>query len=380
MMFISDLLCQKMKTGYTVCGDNCACARSDAGTAYVLCDGIGSGIYANIAAILCTERLIGMIRRGVSFREAAELVAGSMHRAREEDTPYSAFSAAFIYPDGYFTTYTYEAPTPILISENGASVLPVRFYTVGYEVIAETEGKLQLNENLVLMSDGVTQSGMGHGYGMGIGSEGIAEFINHALKSTDVFDIPEKVAAYCARVSEGRFEDDTTFAMLHCREAVELTLLTGPPSSLSGDKVFAELILNSQAGKKVVCGSTTIDIISRELGVTVETKYAGGAFGIPPEYALEGVDLATEGAIMLNQLCNVIDEPLELFEDDNVVTKLCLMLREADVIHMHIGNAQNNAHESLLFKQVGVRMRRSIVEILVEKLRNMGKLVIERYY
>jgi len=379
MTFIADVLSQQIKTGYRVCGDHCAVTRTDAGTLYVLCDGIGSGIYANIAAIMCTQRLTSLIQNGMTLREAAELVAGSMHRAREADIPFSAFSAAFITPDAYFTLYTYEAPTPILLTSDRASVLPAKHFTADYEVIAECEGRLRHGDALILMSDGVTQSGMGHGYGLGIGSEGVAEFINKQLKTVNTLSLPGRVTAYCASLAKGRYEDDTTLAMLCCREAAELTFLSGPPSRMQLDKLYADIIRSQSAGKKVVCGSTTLDIISRELGVPAETV-SSGAFGAPPEYALAGVDLALEGAITLNQVCNVIEEPMSLFEEETAVKKLCVLLKEADVVHMHIGNAANDAHESLFFKQVGVRVRRNTVKLLADKLRGMGKLVLEKYY
>ena len=56
------------------------------------------------------------------------------------------------------------------------------------------------------------------------------------------------------------------------------------------------------------------------------------------------------------------------------------MLHEADLIHLMIGNAANTAHDELLFKQVGVQVRKATVKRIAEKLREMGKLVIERYY
>ncbi|MDR1664714.1 MAG: SpoIIE family protein phosphatase [Clostridiales bacterium] len=381
MNFIEVLLSQKIKSGvHRVCGDYCVCERTEAGTLYVLCDGIGSGVYANIAAILSAERLTGLMRGGMPQREAAELVASSMHRARSEDIPYSAFSVALVLPDGFFTVYTYDAPTPVFLGASGASALTPRFYNAGYEVIAESEGRLREGDALLLMSDGVTQSGMGHGYGLGIGSEGAADFINRNYKTVPVNELPEQLTKYCASLANRRYEDDTTAALLHCRKAAELTLLTGPPSRPNMDKTYAEIILNGGGGKKVVCGSTTLDIIARELGVPAEAVMGDASLGAPPEYTLPGVDLAAEGAVTLNQVCNIIDEPPELFEEENVVQKLCVMLKASDVVHLHIGTAANDAHESLFFKQMGVRLRRSAIKDLTEKLRGMGKLVTEKYY
>jgi hypothetical protein len=290
-------------------------------------------------------------------------------------------------PDGYFYVYSYEAPVPVILTAAKAVALHARHYTAGYEVVAECEGRLHPGDALILMSDGVTQSGMGHGYGLGIGSDGVAEIINREITNhsngfndAQLYALPELVAKHCASLAEGRYEDDATLALLHCRKAAELTLLTGPPSHAMLDKKFAELILNRDAGTKVVCGSTTLDIISRELNEKTEVIPGSASFGAPPEYKLAGVDLAVEGSVTLNQVCNIIDEPIELFEEENVVQRLCLMLRESDVIHLHIGMAANHAHESIFFKQVGVRLRRMAVERLTRKLRAMGKLVTENYY
>jgi hypothetical protein len=134
------------------------------------------------------------------------------------------------------------------------------------------------------------------------------------------------------------------------------------------------------SGQKVVCGSTTTDIIARELGLEVTTLSMGNAFGQPPEYWIEGTDLVTEGAITLNQVRNILEEPPERLTGNSAAERLCLMLRGADVIHMMIGNAANSAHTDLIFKQIGVHVRKATIQQISDKLRSMGKLVIEQFY
>lgn len=379
MKYIADTLCQKTKTGLTVCGDYCLCERTPAGTLYVLCDGIGSGVYANIAAITCAERIRTLWQKGFSLRATCENAASSMHRARTEDMPFSAFSAVHILLDGHYRAFTYESPKPILLQDGQAMVLAPRFYTAGFEVIGETVGQLNLGDALLLFSDGVTQAGMGNGYGFGIGEEAVCKILNRGAGQT-----PEEqtaaVVTQCRDVSGGRFEDDTTAVFLLCREANELSLFSGPPSKPYMDREYAETMKHT-TGKKVVCGSTTVDVISRELELPVQSILPrGGGMAAVPEYLLEGIDLATEGAITLSQVCNVLEEPLESLEDSTAVKRLCALLHEADVVHMHIGKAFNDAHEGVLFKQLGVRMRRTVMCAITEKLRAAGKLVTERYY
>ena len=380
MKFFDVFLGQAKKKNHEVCGDYCVCERTAAGMIYVVCDGIGSGIYANISAINCASRILELFRRGISIRTASEMVAASMHRARKEDIPFSAFSAAMILLDGQFTVYSYEAPNPVLLQNNHATVLTPRFYTAGFEVIGEASGILHIGDSLLLFSDGVSQAGLGHGHGMGIGSEGVAEFINrsHNLDNKTT-RLSQRILEMCRSVSEGNCEDDTTLALINCREAKELTLLTGPPSDQSMDYRYSSDFMN-MPGKKVVCGSTTTNIIARELGLEVIMLSTGNSLNQLPEYWFKGVDLVTEGAITLNQVNNILDEPAEQLTGGSVAERLCLMLREADVIHLMIGNALNSAHENLIFKQIGVNVRKSTVRQIVEKLKGMGKLIIENLY
>jgi hypothetical protein len=50
------------------------------------------------------------------------------------------------------------------------------------------------------------------------------------------------------------------------------------------------------------------------------------------------------------------------------------------VITFFIGGAINEAHDSLIFKQVGVRPRISAIQLISKKLRELGKLVVEIKY
>ncbi|MDR1037536.1 MAG: serine/threonine-protein phosphatase [Deltaproteobacteria bacterium] len=380
MKFFADTLCQRIKEGHLVCGDTFEIARATSGTVCVICDGVGSGVYANISAVTCASRLMELWRSGVSVRAASEMVASSMHRARTEDIPFSAFVAAAVLPDGQFLCYTYEAPDPVLIHGGSSAVLAPRFYTAGFEVIGESRGVMGEGDALVMFSDGVSQAGMGLGYDFGIGSETVSAFINQSLAAREPLSaIPERVVEMCRSVSQDRHADDTTLAMLECRTARELTLLTGPPSKPGMDRGYVEDFM-SMPGMKIACGSTTADILARELDCRVEMNVPGGSFGEPPEYFIEGVDLVTEGAVTLNQAYNILGVPEESLTGNSAVERLCLMLRKADVVHLMIGNAMNLAHEDLLFRQIGVRIRRTTIGLMAETLRGMGKLVTERHY
>jgi hypothetical protein len=380
MKFIADTLCQRIKDGHLVCGDAFDVSRTPSGTVCIICDGVGSGVYANISAVTCCSRLMELCRIGISVRAASEMVASSMHRARTEDIPFSAFVAAAILPDGQFLCYTYEAPEPVFIHRGIASVLTPRFYTAGFEVIGEAGGTLELGDALVMFSDGVSQAGMGCGYDFGIGSETVSAFINQSLAAKErLTDIPARVVDMCKKVSQGRHADDTTLALLECRRARELTLITGPPARRASDADYVRDFME-MPGAKVACGSTTADLIARELDRPAEMLEQEEELGEPPEYSIEGIDLVTEGAVTLNHVYNILDVPPEKLVGNTAAERICLMLREADVIHLMIGLAMNVAHEDLLFRQIGLRIRRTTADLIASALRGMGKLVTEKRY
>jgi hypothetical protein len=57
-----------------VCGDVILQWRTEEATTILLCDGVGSGSSANIAATLCTSTFKGLLDNGFSFRQAFQIV------------------------------------------------------------------------------------------------------------------------------------------------------------------------------------------------------------------------------------------------------------------------------------------------------------------
>ena len=188
-----------------------------------------------------------MFKLGVSLRSTVETVAASMQEQERKIILFQHFLQCNL-PDGQFSIYTYEAPQAIIIKNGTSSVLKPEFFTTGYEVVGETVGVLDIGDSLVLCSDGVTQAGLGHGYGFGIGIENISDYINKLLQSgTDIHDLPEKITDMCARLMNGRYEDDTTLVALPRGKRTYRD--DGPPSKVSMDKEYVERFI-SMPGKK----------------------------------------------------------------------------------------------------------------------------------
>lgn len=386
MKFLDVILKQVKKQGEKVCGDYFISERIRGAQIYILCDGIGSGVYANISAIYNANRLIEMIRSDISLQDSCRILADSMHRARTEDVPFAAFSVFRVLPDGNFVGYSYEAPKPLIIQEKRARVMTAQQYQIGEEVFNEYAGLLFRGDQIILYSDGVTQAGMGKGIRFGIGEEKIAEYftamlsVEEDLESHESWEeIMEDLMVYVKTLCCDEDEDDVTAVAINCREGRSMVIATGPPSVKEKDALMAKRFATFK-GTKAICGSSTIDILSKTLDLKVNKNVAPPSLLYPPEYEVEGVDFASEGAIMLNQTLNLLEDDPAEFYLGSPVEMLCTHLHEHDCITFLLGTAINRSYPEMMFRQLGMYPRLEVVELLAETLEKLGKWVtIERY-
>ncbi|MDD3844951.1 MAG: SpoIIE family protein phosphatase [Syntrophorhabdaceae bacterium] len=359
-----------------ICGDYIVTERTAEATTVVVADGIGTGVKARVAAVMCASRLMELIRLGFTLRETCRKIVDTMHAARTTDIPFAAFSVCRVLVSGHATVMSYEIPSPILINNRLAAYLPKqRVFPMGLEMVGEVNCMLEYGDSIVMVSDGVSQAGLGQQYRMGWGIQGACDFINSLLvQGTQIRDIPGRIVANVRDISGATYGDDTTCSLLLCREAQVLNVLTGPPARKSDDgRVVGEFM--QMKGTKIVCGSSTAEIVARNLGVPIEIKNMSNAYHKPPSYDIKGIDYATEGAITLNQVYNILGEAPEKLEPDSSVSDLYRFFHASDTINFLVGTAANPGHEHIVFRQMGVYPRDFIVRLLAEKLKSMGKLV-----
>ncbi len=364
-----------------ICGDFVAVERTLEATTAVLADGIGTGVKARVAAVMCASRLMELIRLGFTLREACANVVDTMHQARTSEIPFAAFSVCRVLNTGHATIISYESPAPILVDKRLAAYLPrPRSFPLGLEMVAETNCTLDYGDGIILVSDGVSQAGLGHTYRMGWGVPLASDFVNGCLvQGVPLKNIPAKILGRVKDISGSTYGDDTTCLLLMCREGTVLNILTGPPSDRKKDPGVVRRFMEMK-GMKVVCGSTTSEILARELKRPVTVTGVSNAYHRPPSYEIEGIDLATEGAITLNQAYNILDEKEEKLEYHSSVSDLHRLLHTSDTVNFFIGTAANPAHSTIAFRQMGVLPREAITLLLAEKLRKMGKLVNLEYF
>jgi hypothetical protein len=370
---------QSSKKSGQPCGDVVACDRNVAGTTLVCADGIGSGAHAHLAAEMCVSRLLELLRLDFSLRKAVASIVRTMEKSRDPLLPFAAFSVARIRADGMATVLGYESPGPILISRRHASELQQNPVELGGALVQESNCFLEPKDALLLMSDGITQAGLGGMLPHGWQTEGVARFLNDGLTNQVApKDLPAKVHHEARRLwTVGG--DDCTVALALCRQGQIVNILTGPPKNREEDTAVARRFLKSE-GLKIVCGGTTAEIVARALHRPMQIESEPKSMIAPPRYTIEGVDLVTEGAVTLNQVYNLLDEDLNDLKEDSGVTDLCALLQIADRVSIHLGSARNTANSDISFRQCGILSRDQIIPLIAEKLRTAGKLVTVQQY
>ncbi len=379
-MHVDIMSAQKPKRGHKICGDLIVQDRTAEASTVAIFDGIGSGAKANISATLNASMLIEMIRNGFTLREAGEKMAAYMHAARESNIPFASFVVARILNDGHATILTYEMPAPIFIQPNIAYPAEQRFFTMGGEVVGESHLAIQPGYAIMIASDGVSQAGMGVSNSMGWTIKQAATYISSQIKiGKDFEDIPHAVLQTVQKLDGGHYADDTTAILLTARKGRIINIMTGPASDKSKDYEMVRQFLDSP-GIKIVCGSTTTDIVARYSGKKVETSHLTGSYINPPQYYIDGIAIATEGAFSLNQLYNILDYDDSMYDKDSCVSEMALLIKAVDKVVFWLGGADNLGHQGIVFTQLGLFPRKKIIPFIEEKLRKMGKLVVRKEF
>lgn len=357
------------------CGDVVSFERNQSGTIIILCDGIGSGFKAHIAAQMCVARIKGLLQRGFSLRKTFSNVIKTMNEWKSPDKPYCAFSLARIRNDGEVTILSYEAPGAILVSSTIVE-LPQRTIVIDGIIAKESTCFLVPAEGLVFLSDGIVQSGLGRQLPLGWTEEMIAKYITELIRDKVPRDnIARAVHDEALRLSNNIRLDDSTVIYASCRVGKSVNILTGPPANKNMDHSVVNKFLN-MAGPKIVCGATTAAIVAREFNKKIDIEDDSSSMLAPPRYYIEGIDLVTEGAVTLNQLYNIIDIPPSELEEDSGVNDLYGLLKQADKVNFVLGSGLNPASKDISFCQKGILTRDKIIPLLADKLREKGKLVL----
>jgi hypothetical protein len=164
--------------------------------------------------------------------------------------------------------------------------------------------------------------------------------------------------------------------------------MIGPPVDRSMDGYVVGRFME-QKGKKIVCGGTTSQIVSRELNKEIITTINYFNPSIPPTAEIEGIDMATEGVLTFGKALefvkncfsseSTINDFLSLNKQDGASRLAKILLEEGTSMHFFVGRAINPAHQNPELP-LNLSLKLKLVEEMAEYLKKMGKHVEVEYY
>jgi len=132
---------------------------------------------------------------------------------------------------------------------------------------------LKEDEMLVVVSDGVTQAGLGGILPLGLGIEGLALSIKNNINlQENAQKIANQVIELCQAFYTQEIGDDTTALVVKFRQSREAVVFTGPPINRAQDSAVVRNFIEKKA-RKIVCGGTTANIVARETKQSVFVNF-----------------------------------------------------------------------------------------------------------
>lgn len=370
MPFLDIDTCNRRKYGKPCSGDVFVSRRSANGSRVcaVLADGLGSGLQANVAASLTSTMALEYITADVEIRRAAEMIMDALPLCPERHISYSTFTMLDAQADGMVRLIEYGNPPALHLRGAEGVPIPREPFTLprwNGRTLAHATFDTRLHDRIVLCSDGITQSGLGtRRFPFGWGSDQLERYLQTELTAEpDVAsgDLARRLVQRALRHDNGIAGDDITCFVLHCRETRVLQVLTGPPFSKARDAEYALQVLNPGT-RSVICGGTTAEIVSRELGRPLAMSLDSLDPAIPTTSEMDGAALVTEGCITLSAVADMLESG-DVPPRTNGATRLRELFLHSDCIRFFVGSGVNPAHHDPSLP-VELEIRRTLVRRL----------------
>ena len=372
-----------------LCGDNVEIIRVEDSVIMVLADGLGSGVKANILATL-TSKIIGtMLSMGASIDEAVETIASTLPVCKERNLAYSTFSILQIFESGESYLVEFDNPAVIRLVKGKYVEFDREDREIGGKKVRESRFKVLPEDLIVMVSDGAIHAGVGHSLNLGWQWENVKDYVEKIYrKDITAKNITTLLLSVCKNLYGDKPGDDTTVVSAKIRSRLQVSVIIGPPVDNNMDKFVVDSFFKAE-GKKVVCGGTTSQIISRETGKDIITSFNYIDHTVPTTATIEGVDLTTEGVLTMGRALEYVEkytssnlsvkDLLELDKEDGASKLAKILVEESTEVHFFVGRAINPAHQNPDFP-LNLGMKLKLVEDMAKNLKDIGKKVIVEYF
>ncbi|HNX43289.1 MAG TPA: SpoIIE family protein phosphatase [Bacteroidales bacterium] len=361
-----------------ICGDHFLSRRiyEENRIIAVLSDGMGHGVKAAMLSTLTATMAMNLTEEHKDVHRIADIIMNTLPVCSERKMSYSTFTIIDIEIDGLTRILEYDNPQALVFRGNKQTDPDWETITLVSEKNAGKELRTcsfipQKEDRIVICSDGVTQSGMGSAkYPFGYGLDNMSKYVLDLIGNDSTISgaqLAAKVVNMAVMNDNYRPKDDTSCAVIYFREPRRLLICTGPPYEKSKDAELGETVKNFD-GKKIICGATTGDIISRELGVPIVDSFEFDDTDLPPISFMDGIDLVTEGILTLGKVSEILKNYSQKYKPGKgPADQIVRMLLDSDQIHFIIGTRINIAHQDPTLP-VELEIRRTVVRRIVRLL------------
>lgn len=377
--------------GEELCGDKVEIIRTDHSDIIVLADGLGSGVKANILSTLTSKIIATMLREGSTVDEAVETIAKTLPICKVRQLAYSTFSILEVFQDGQARIVEFDNPASIVIRDGHLLEIPCEVREIAGKSVRESHFNIAVGDRVALISDGIIHAGVGAILNLGWQWENaVAFFEESAQKGLSASRTAVALMQVIDNLYMSKPGDDCTVVMAQAIPRRSINLLTGPPVDKAMDETMVRDWMRGM-GKKVVCGGTSANIVSRVLDRPMTTSLDFSEPNVPPTAEIKGVDLVTEGVLTINRSLEIlkgfrnstVESSYGTFKDldaSNGAARLArLLMEECTDANFFVGRAVNPAHQDPnLPIDLSIKLR--LVKELAALLEAMGKRVQFHYY
>jgi hypothetical protein len=380
--------CQRAKHGQLISGDVFLSQKveQEGRIVSVLSDGLGSGVKASVLASITATMALKFTASTMDMRESAEIIMDTLPICSVRKISYSTFTVVDMASTGETRIIEHGNPCFLLIRPKGeASVTKTEVRPQRWQdrVISFSTFNVQREDRIIFFSDGITQAGMGEfRTPLGWGLENVDKFVREKIDRYPFISARELSRLLVAKAEEVdglNAKDDITCGVVYFRSPRQLLVITGAPFNRAHDQDLAKMAEHTP-GRKVICGGTTANIISRMLNRTIQIDMRQQLHSkVPPSARIEGFDLVTEGTLTLGEVLRLLEEgfaPEEM--RSNAAVRLATMLLDSDIVKFAVGTRINEAHQDPNIP-IELDLRRNIVKRIAHLLesKHMKRVIIQ---
>ena len=391
-LFIEMESAQFTKTGQAACGDDVRFLTIEKENRYIaaLSDGLGSGVKAHVLSTMTTTMALKFLRSNLPTLQSVEIIMDSLPVCEVRKISYATFSLFDFALGG--KAKILEMGNPGYIHLRGTEeVKPASERRMVSEHwpdrgVRECEADFRAGDRIIIMSDGVTQAGLGERKDMKLGwrRSGVLRFAQAKIAARpdiSAKELSHSIAREAVNITKGISRDDTSALVIYLRNPRVLRVLTGPPFRKENDAEYARQA-NLGEDHVLVSGGTTANILERELGAKVKISLADmrSAGGLPPVGRIPGVGYATEGILTLSRVLSALEQHRDPSGEPAAARLYLERLAAHDRIEFVIGTKVNECHQDPNIPQE-LELRRSVLKRMAAVLeKDYRKIVKLNYY